>query len=38
MALRGYTVIVHRDGALDSRQIRLSGWLARVLGLSERKS
>ena len=31
MALRGYTVMVHRDGALESRQIRLSGWLARTL-------
>ena len=31
MPPRGYTVMVHRDGALDSRQIRLSGWLARTL-------
>ena len=31
MALRGYTVMVHRDGALESRQVRLSGWLARTL-------
>lgn len=31
MAARGYTVMVHRDGALESRQIRLSAWAARVL-------
>jgi len=31
MALRGYTVMVHRDGALDSRQLRLRGWVARTL-------
>jgi len=27
----GVTIVVHRDGALDSRQIRLSGWAVRAL-------
>jgi murein DD-endopeptidase MepM/ murein hydrolase activator NlpD len=31
MALRGYTFVVHLDGALESRQVRLPGWLARSL-------
>jgi len=31
MARPGYTIIVHRDGALASRQVRVSGWGARVL-------
>ncbi|HWO88211.1 MAG TPA: M23 family metallopeptidase [Gemmatimonadales bacterium] len=26
----GYTIIVHRDGALDSRQFHLPGWLLRT--------
>jgi murein DD-endopeptidase MepM/ murein hydrolase activator NlpD len=26
----GYTILVHRDGALDSRQLRVRGWVARL--------
>ena len=31
MPLPGYTIMVHRDGALESRQLRLKGWVARTL-------
>lgn len=27
----GYTIIAHKDGALDSRQLHLPGWLLRML-------
>lgn len=29
----GVTIIVHRDGALDSKSLRLPGWLARALAI-----
>ncbi len=28
---RGFTIVIHRDGALESRQIRLPQWAARVI-------
>lgn len=31
MPARGYTIMVHRDGALDSRQLHVKGWLARTV-------
>ncbi len=30
MAGRGYTIVIHRDGALDSRQVRLARWVVRA--------
>jgi murein DD-endopeptidase MepM/ murein hydrolase activator NlpD len=30
MSARGVTVMVHRDGALETRQFRLSAWAARI--------
>jgi len=30
MSLRGFTVMLHRDGALESRQVRVAGWAARL--------
>lgn len=34
MPLPGYTIMVHRDGALDSRQVRMRGWVARTVLIS----
>lgn len=31
MAGRGYTIVIHRDGALESRQVRLPRWAARAI-------
>lgn len=33
MARPGLTIIVHRDGALASRQVRLAGWVVRTLAV-----
>lgn len=30
MKSRGYMIMLHRDGALESRQLRVAGWLARL--------
>jgi murein DD-endopeptidase MepM/ murein hydrolase activator NlpD len=29
-ASRGYMIMLHRDGALESRQLRVAGWVARL--------
>jgi murein DD-endopeptidase MepM/ murein hydrolase activator NlpD len=31
VAGRGFTIVVHRDGALDSRQVRIPHWAYRIL-------
>jgi murein DD-endopeptidase MepM/ murein hydrolase activator NlpD len=31
---RGYTIMIHRDGALASRQIRVLGWAARLAAIA----
>jgi len=30
MAARGFMLMIHRDGALESRQVRVAGWAARL--------
>jgi len=30
MSARGFMIMIHRDGALESRQVRVAGWAARL--------